>query len=65
MLAIGTDSEYYNAVWVKNEWSRYLSFMRNDRSKILVIEILILMICLLNLRICKDKIWVSLDLFRT
>ena len=36
MLAIGTNSEYYNAVWVKNEWSRYLSFMQNDRSKILI-----------------------------
>ena len=36
MLAIGTNSEYYNAVWVKNEWSRYLDLMRNDRSKTLV-----------------------------
>ena len=24
MLAIGTDYEYFNAVWVKNEWSRFL-----------------------------------------
>ncbi len=36
MLAIGTNSEYYNAVWVKNEWSRYLSLMHNDRNKTLV-----------------------------
>lgn len=36
MLAIGTNSEYYNAVWVKNEWSRYLSLMHNDRSKTLI-----------------------------
>lgn len=36
MLAIGTNSEYYNAVWVKNEWSRYLSLMHTDRSKTLV-----------------------------
>lgn len=36
MLAIGTNSEYYNAVWVKNEWSRFLSLMHNDRSKTLV-----------------------------
>lgn len=36
MLAIGTNSEYYNAIWVKNEWSRYLSLMHNDRSKTLV-----------------------------
>lgn len=27
MLAIGTDYEYYNAVWVKNEWSQYLKLM--------------------------------------
>lgn len=27
MLAVGTDYEYYNAVWVKNEWSRYLKLM--------------------------------------
>ncbi len=36
MLAIGTNSEYYNAIWVKNEWSRYLSLMHNDRNKALV-----------------------------
>lgn len=36
MLAIGTNSEYYNSVWVKNEWSRYLSLMHNDRSKTLI-----------------------------
>lgn len=36
MLAIGTTGEYYNAVWVKNEWSRYLSLMHNDRSKTLI-----------------------------
>lgn len=36
MLAIGTNGEYYNAVWVKNEWSRYLSLMHNDRSKTLI-----------------------------
>ncbi len=36
MLAIGTNSEYYNAVWVKNEWSRYLSLMHNDKTKTLV-----------------------------
>lgn len=36
MLAIGTNSEYYNSVWVKNEWSSYLSLMHNDRSKTLI-----------------------------
>ena len=36
MLAIGTDYEYYNAVWVKNEWSRYLKLMASDKSKHLI-----------------------------
>ncbi|MBP0954317.1 MAG: TIR domain-containing protein [Oscillospiraceae bacterium] len=36
MLAVGTNYEYYNAVWVKNEWSRYLALMKNDRNKTLI-----------------------------
>lgn len=36
MLAIGTKFEYYNAVWVKNEWSRFLYLMKNDKSKVLI-----------------------------
>jgi hypothetical protein len=36
MLAVGTDYEYYNAVWVKNEWSRYLKLMEKDKEKHLV-----------------------------
>lgn len=36
MLAIGTKPEYFNAVWVKNEWSRFLKVMKNDRSKMLI-----------------------------
>ena len=36
MLAIGTDYEYFNAVWVKNEWSRYLKLMEKDKSKHLI-----------------------------
>ena len=36
MLAFGTDYEYYNAVWVKNEWSRYLKLMARDKSKHLI-----------------------------
>lgn len=35
MLAIGTKPEYFSAVWVKNEWSRYLKLMKADRSKML------------------------------
>ncbi len=36
MLAFGTKYEYYDAVWVKNEWRRYLDMMRTDKSKALV-----------------------------
>ena len=36
MLAFGTDYEYFNAVWVKNEWSRYLKLMEKDKSKHLI-----------------------------
>lgn len=36
MLAIGTDYEYFNAVWVKNEWSRFLALMSKDKSKTLI-----------------------------
>ena len=33
MLAIGTKFEYYDAVWVKNEWSRFISMMADNSSK--------------------------------
>lgn len=36
MLAVGTDYEFYNAVWVKNEWSRFLKLMTRDKSKHLI-----------------------------
>ncbi|MEE1284781.1 MAG: toll/interleukin-1 receptor domain-containing protein, partial [Acutalibacteraceae bacterium] len=36
MLVVGTKPEYFEAVWVKNEWSRYLKIMKTDRSKILI-----------------------------
>ena len=36
MLAIGTKPAHFNAVWVKNEWSRFLKIMKNDRSKMLI-----------------------------
>lgn len=36
MIAIGTKPEYFNAVWVKNEWSRFLKSMRKDHSKMLI-----------------------------
>ena len=36
MLAVGTRYEYYTAVWVKNEWSRYLKLMAQDKGKHLI-----------------------------
>lgn len=36
MLVIGTKPEYFNAVWVKNEWSRFLKLMKKDRSRLLI-----------------------------
>ncbi len=33
MLVIGTKPEYFNAVWVKNEWSRYLSIINEGNTK--------------------------------
>ena len=36
MVVLGTKLEYFNAVWVKNEWSRYLALIRNGADKTLV-----------------------------
>lgn len=36
MLVIGTNAENMNAVWVKNEWSRFLEFVKQDNSKTLI-----------------------------
>lgn len=36
MVALGTKPEYFNAVWVKNEWSRYLSLIKNGAKKMLI-----------------------------
>lgn len=36
MIVIGTQPEYMNAVWVKNEWSRFLAMMKKDHSKLLL-----------------------------
>ncbi len=36
MVVIGTKPEYFNAVWVKNEWNRYLANMANDRHRLLI-----------------------------
>lgn len=36
MVVIGTKPEYFNAVWVKNEWSRYLALIQNGEKKALI-----------------------------
>lgn len=36
MLVLGTKSGYFNAVWVKNEWSRFLDLMKQDRRRLLI-----------------------------
>ena len=36
MLAVGTSRENFNAVWVKNEWSRFLALANEDSSKTLI-----------------------------
>ena len=36
MVVLGTCSEHFNAVWVKNEWSRYLSLIKNGAKKTLI-----------------------------
>lgn len=36
MVVLGTKPEYFNAVWVKNEWSRYLALIKNGERKMLI-----------------------------
>lgn len=36
MVVLGTKPEYFNAVWVKNEWSRYLALIKAGQKKILI-----------------------------
>ncbi len=36
MIAVGTKKEHFEAVWVKNEWSRYLTLIREGADKILI-----------------------------
>ncbi len=37
MVVLGTKQEYFNAVWVKNEWSRYLSLVKKSGGEKLLI----------------------------
>jgi len=37
MVVLGTKPEYFNAVWVKNEWSRYLALVKKSGGKKILI----------------------------
>ncbi len=36
MLVVGTKKENFNAVWVRNEWSRFLALAKDDEEKVLI-----------------------------
>ncbi|MBE6590307.1 MAG: TIR domain-containing protein [Ruminococcaceae bacterium] len=36
MVVVGTRPEFFNAAWVKNEWSRYLALIKNGAQKTLI-----------------------------
>ena len=36
MVVLGTKPDYFNAVWVRNEWSRYLALIKNGEKKMLI-----------------------------
>lgn len=36
MVVLGTKPEYFKAVWVRNEWSRFLSLIKDGEKKILI-----------------------------
>lgn len=36
MVVLGTKSEYFKAVWVRNEWSRYLALIKQGQKKMLI-----------------------------
>lgn len=36
MVVLGTKPDYFNAVWVRNEWSRYLSLIKSGAKKMLI-----------------------------
>ena len=36
MIAVGTKKEHFESVWVKNEWSRYLSLINAGKKKTLI-----------------------------
>ena len=36
MIVVGTKPEHFNAVWVRNEWSRYLYLIKSGAKKVLI-----------------------------
>ncbi len=36
MLVVGTKPEYFDSVWVRNEWSRFMKLIKTDRSKMII-----------------------------
>ncbi len=36
MLVVGTSNQNFSSVWVKNEWSRFIAFMKDDTNKTLI-----------------------------
>ena len=36
MIVVGTCPEHFSAVWVKNEWSRFIALMRKDKHRVLL-----------------------------
>ena len=36
MLVVGSKKEYFEAAWVRNEWSRYLELKKKDRNRLLI-----------------------------
>lgn len=36
MIVLGSKTEYFNAPWVRNEWSRYLALIKNGEDKYLI-----------------------------
>ena len=36
MVVLGTKPEFFQAVWVRNEWSRYLALIRQGQKKVLI-----------------------------
>ena len=39
MLVVGTKADHFNAVWVKNEWSRYLQLVNQSRGDKLLVPV--------------------------